>query len=229
MIVQLAFAAMENGLRDDLNEAIKYIVNTTTDSGSTRLPLSCWRSESLSRVFASLHSGMMLYNISGASGPLDFDSRQYTTVTRSIYVHWLVYNNRLLALDYLSTDGSNRTESSLASWEWKTTVQQEFYDIQPFTYPERVDNWAVIVAGSTGWSNYRHQADALNIYQVLRTAGYDDDHIVLIAEDDLANNVSNPDSGSVKRYDGVELHKDLKIDYHISDLTPDVIARCSGS
>lgn len=223
MIVQLAFTAMEKGLRDNLNEAIKYIVNTTNDSGSTRLPLNCWRSESMSRVFASLNSGMMPYNISGASGPLDFDSRQYTTVIRSIYVHWLVYNDRLLALDYLSTDGSSRTEPSLASWEWKTTVQQQFYNVQPFTYPERVDNWAVIVAGSTGWSNYRHQADALNIYQVLRTAGYDDDHIVLIAEDDLAHNDSNPTDGSVMRYDGKELYKNIKIDYHISDLTPDDI------
>lgn len=222
MIVQFAFTAMEKGLRENLNEAIKYIVNTSTDKGSTRLPLNCWRSESMSRVFASLHSGMMLYNISGASGPLDFDSRQYTTVTRSIYVHWLVYNNRLLALDYLSTDGSNRTESSLASWEWKTTVTQEFSAVQPF-YPEREDNWAVIVAGSIGWDNYRHQADALNIYQILRNAGYDDDHIVLIAEDDLAKNDSNPNQGSVKRYDGVELYENVKIDYHISDLTPDDI------
>lgn len=28
-------------------------------------------------------------------------------------------------------------------------------------------HWAVLVAGSQGWGNYRHQADALHAYHVL--------------------------------------------------------------
>lgn len=223
MIVQMALSAMEAGFGGNLNEAIKYIVNTSNEDGSERIPLSCWRPENISRILASIWSGKMAYNISGTSGPLDFDSRQYTAVIHSIYAHWLVYNGSVLALDFLSPDGSNRIESSLASWEWNTSVQQEFYDVQPFIYPDRTDNWALVVAGSKGWINYRHQADALNIYQILKTAGYDDDHIVLIMEDDLASNPDNPKQGSVKRYDGQELYTNLKIDYHISDLTPDDI------
>lgn len=223
MIVQMALCAIEAGFDGNLNEAIKYIVDTHDEDGTPRTPLICWRPENMSRAIDSIWSGKMAFNISGTSGPLDFDSRQYTAVIHSVYAHWLVYNGRVLALDFLSPDGSNRIESSLASWEWNTTVQQEFYDVQPFVYPERTDNWALIVAGSKGWNNYRHQADALNIYQVLKTAGYDDDHIVLIAEDDLASNPSNPDKGSIKRYDGVELYENVRIDYHISDITADDI------
>ena len=35
--------------------------------------------------------------------------------------------------------------------------------------------------------NYRHQADVLNMYWILSKNGYDDDHIVLIIEDDIAD------------------------------------------
>lgn len=48
-------------------------------------------------------------------------------------------------------------------------------------YPELKDKWALLVAASTGWNNYRHQADIFAIYQRLKLSGYDDDHIVLIA------------------------------------------------
>ena len=33
------------------------------------------------------------------------------------------------------------------------------------------DHWGIIVAGSTGFGNYRHQADACHAYQILKTAG----------------------------------------------------------
>ena len=32
--------------------------------------------------------------------------------------------------------------------------------------PEDGELWAVLVAGSNGWSNYRHQADVCHAYQV---------------------------------------------------------------
>ena len=33
------------------------------------------------------------------------------------------------------------------------------------------DHWAVIVAGSNGFYNYRHQADACHAYQVIKNSG----------------------------------------------------------
>jgi len=72
----------------------------------------------------------------------------------------------------------------------------------------------VIASFSTGWENYRHQADALRQYQLLRAAGVDDDHIILIAEDDLAGSGENPNQGEVWNEPGGEnLYQGVEIDY----------------
>ena len=48
------------------------------------------------------------------------------------------------------------------------------------TVKEVQEQWAVLVAGSKGWDNYRHQADVCHAYQVLHEHGVDDDHIVVV-------------------------------------------------
>ena len=49
-------------------------------------------------------------------------------------------------------------------------------------------NWAVLVAGSNGWYNYRHQADVCHAYQILHKNGIPDSNIVVMMYDDLAQN-----------------------------------------
>jgi legumain len=49
-------------------------------------------------------------------------------------------------------------------------------------------NWAVLVAGSNGWYNYRHQADVCHAYQVLHKHGIPDSNIIVMMYDDLAKN-----------------------------------------
>jgi legumain len=49
-------------------------------------------------------------------------------------------------------------------------------------------NWAVLVAGSNGWYNYRHQADVCHAYQILHKNGIPDSNIVVMMYDDLAKN-----------------------------------------
>jgi legumain len=51
------------------------------------------------------------------------------------------------------------------------------------------DNYAVLVAGSNGWYNYRHQADVCHAYQILHKNGIPDSNIVVMMYDDLAKNV----------------------------------------
>jgi GPI-anchor transamidase subunit K len=72
---------------------------------------------------------------------------------------------------------------------------------QPPTFPENRDsggsnnNYAVIVSTSRYWFNYRHQTNALSLYQLLKQyGGYDDEHIVLMIADDgsVAANPRNP-------------------------------------
>ncbi len=49
-------------------------------------------------------------------------------------------------------------------------------------------NWAVVVAGSNGYYNYRHQADACHAYQILHKHGIPDSNIVVMMYDDIAKN-----------------------------------------
>lgn len=49
-------------------------------------------------------------------------------------------------------------------------------------------NWAVLVAGSNGWYNYRHQSDVCHAYQILHKNGIPDSNIIVMMYDDLAQN-----------------------------------------
>lgn len=60
----------------------------------------------------------------------------------------------------------------------------------------------MVVATSSGWDNYRHQADALAAYQLLKSRGVRDDHIVLIMADDIAGNARNREPGVVRNVAG---------------------------
>lgn len=59
------------------------------------------------------------------------------------------------------------------------------------------DKWAVLVAGSNTYSNYRHQADVFHAYKILKKNGFSQDRIITFAFDDIANNVKNPFKGKV--------------------------------
>jgi len=57
--------------------------------------------------------------------------------------------------------------------------------------------WVVLVAGSNGWGNYRHQASVYHAYQLAHKANIPDEHIIVMHYDDLANSKSNPFPGQV--------------------------------
>ncbi|KAL7595845.1 hypothetical protein Lser_V15G30522 [Lactuca serriola] len=57
--------------------------------------------------------------------------------------------------------------------------------------------WAVLVAGSNGYSNYRHQADVCHAYQILKRGGLKDENIIVFMYDDIANNTMNPRPGVI--------------------------------
>lgn len=160
--------------------------------------------------------------LNGASGLLAFDKNVYTNVLHSTYCHWMIYRKNFLLLDYHTTDGSHRTNANLAGWNWKKENEQEFDSgLKEPVYPALQERWAVIIAASCGWNNYRHQADALAFYQLLKSQGYDDGHIVLIAEDDIASHPSNFDPGKVYiSPEGTDVYQGASIDYKLSELSP---------
>jgi legumain len=55
--------------------------------------------------------------------------------------------------------------------------------------------WALLVAGSNGYDNYRHQADICHAYQILKKGGLKDENIIVFMYDDIANNPENPRPG----------------------------------
>ena len=57
--------------------------------------------------------------------------------------------------------------------------------------------WVVLVAGSNGYFNYRHQADVCHAYQIVHKHGIPDENIIVMMYDDIANNKENPMKGQV--------------------------------
>ncbi|MCQ2158154.1 MAG: ABC transporter substrate-binding protein, partial [Bacteroidales bacterium] len=195
-------------------EAMRQIVSGRDDVDSF------WGEDGMLRVTRSLASGGHP-DIDGASGRLEFDEKVYTNVLGTVYMNYVIYEQKYLTLGYCSTKGDRRAGPTLAEWNWNKSKMQDIEGGGDVKYPALDKRWALLIATSTGWENYRHQADVLNIYQQLKSAGYDDDHILLIMEDDLARNPANPQKGVLySRMDGVNIYKDVKVDYHISDLQP---------
>ena len=84
------------------------------------------------------------------------------------------------------------------------------------------DNWAVLACGSTGYINYRHQADIFHVYHTLINRGFSKNHIILFAYDDIAYNEKNPFPGEVyNRPDGPNVYSGVTIDYSFNMVTPE--------
>lgn len=191
-------------------------------SGSD-LNMGSWMGEDMRLVVDALAKGSFP-TVRGASGDMSFDSKVFTNVLNTTYYNYKVYNGRYIILDYNTGVGGNRTDATLAGWNWKASHMQDFNNSDSMTYPEHKGNKALLVASSTGWTNYRHQADVLAIYQLLKLYGYDDNNIILIVEDDIANNQSNPNPGVISvTPGGNNVYKNVNIDYITSDLDCDDI------
>ena len=93
-------------------------------------------------------------------------------------------------------------------------------------YAAATDNhWAVIVAGSSGFGNYRHQADTCHAYQLLKSRGIPEDQIIHLNYDDVADSLRNPFKGKIfnkptkKGEAGRDVYEGCKIDYRRKEAT----------
>ena len=83
------------------------------------------------------------------------------------------------------------------------------------------DQFAVLVAGSNQYKNYRHQSDVFHHYHILTSRGVKPQNIVVMAYDDIANNQRNPYPGQVFNIpDGQDVYAGVVIDYFGKDVTP---------
>jgi len=87
------------------------------------------------------------------------------------------------------------------------------------------DHWAVLVAGSNTYMNYRHQSDTCHAYQIMKKNGVPENQIIHLAYDDIANSSSNPFPGKVFNKPtaagtpGDDVYAGCKIDYKGSETT----------
>ncbi|GAB4854411.1 hypothetical protein Ancab_022997 [Ancistrocladus abbreviatus] len=80
--------------------------------------------------------------------------------------------------------------------------------------------WAVLVAGSTGYENYRHQSSVCHAYQILKKGGLKDENIIVFMYDDIAYNKDNPIPGVIVNHpDGPNVYAGVPKDYTGSNLT----------
>lgn len=82
--------------------------------------------------------------------------------------------------------------------------------------------WAVIAVGSSGYDNYRHQADGCHAYQVLRADGVPAEQIILMMADDVANDPANIYPGKLFNKEGdnvTDVYDGCVVDYRGSDVT----------
>lgn len=91
-------------------------------------------------------------------------------------------------------------------------------------------HWALIIAGSNEWYNYRHQADACHAYQIMRKHGIPESRIVTMMYDDIAHNSENPTPGVVINHpNGKDVYHGVVIDYKGEDVSPtNFLAALSG-
>lgn len=214
LITVLASIWAEKNNEEDLNKAIAALLNGKSISQGG------WTVGMIANYYHAIMAGETPA-ISGATGSLDFDSQYYTTIRSTSYARWITYNGKMVIIDYYSRNSDGHSSSPIAAWEWKKQHMQNIDgNGNVIDYPELKDNYAVLVAASEGWKNYRHQADVLGMYHYLKGMGYDDDHIILIMADDIAHNERNPLQGVIRgELDGENLYEDVHIDYQLGDLT----------
>ena len=150
------------------------------------------------------------FELHGATGSLEFDNQTFTKVLNTTYMLWQPTKGEdgkidITPLIYLSTAGTSSQASTTNIWEQEKRWIQENFDVT--TEPE------------------------LPEYQLLRDAGYDDDHIVLIVEDNLYNNEHNKYPGKIyveQIKDETDLDFDVRedavVDYHFSQITREDVA-----
>lgn len=158
-------------------------------------------------------------NLVGAIGNLKFAPDSYTSLVKSTYMNWVVNDGRAVALDFIDENGI-KLSSYIGAWQWKVTLE-ELENGSDFEYVPSVSdrNLALLICGSEGWYNYRHQADILYVYQTLKANGYTDADIILIMRDDIAYHPANKYPGVIKvAPDGENLYRDVVIDYRADTL-----------
>lgn len=84
------------------------------------------------------------------------------------------------------------------------------------------NNWAVLVCTSRFWFNYRHIANTLSFYHIVKQQGIPDSNIILMLADDMACNPRNSFPAQVFNNQNQQINlygEDVEVDYRGYEVT----------
>jgi len=208
-LVAEAAACVESGHAGSIREGIAGIVGAWKSSGGiAENPV--WNAAGMKEALTNARNDDV-WAINGASGTLHFVEGSLIAQEETIYRHWRYESGKFSLLE-------SSKYSDIYGWgndPTSTIIEYPDY-VTEHPYKDLDSHFAVLIATSTGRSNYRHQADVLAMYQMLKGFGYTDDNIILIMEDDLGDDVRvTPDGENVR--------EGAVIDYKLSQLAPEDI------
>jgi glycosylphosphatidylinositol transamidase (GPIT) subunit GPI8 len=215
MVTCLAYAlAAETGT--SLNQAVSDLFSVESHQ------LGGWTRDGIQMAFNQIVNSHTVPAISGAIGKFTFSPEQHTINNYSTYaVQYMAYG-KFYQTDFVSR-GGKVSSSEHGAWMWNKLFDQDFdHTMTDANLKPCEGNKAVLISTSSGWNNYRHQADILAYYQELKKNGFTDDELILIMADDLAFDSKNPYPGQIIRNNKSleNLYSDVKIDYKLDQISP---------
>ena len=202
------------------------IYDLTFPNADASLSATVWDASPMALYLQSLDKGQVP-QFRGASGNIAFDAESCAAAAGTTYVHWQIYDGQVKFLRYFSSKGNHRTGEATVAWKYlydENVAQQRFAEQAQdqeaaIDYAPLTGQYALLVHASTEFKNYRHLSDVLSVYQQLKRSGFDDDHIILIADRSVADDRKNPEPGTVRAsIDGPDLMAGAVIDYDASTL-----------
>lgn len=187
-----------------------------------------WNASGVRTALTDIRTGAMPW-ITGASGGLEYDMVLGVDPIITWYSDWTVDNGTFRTIRTISSEnltaGSKSDEGSLGVSHASDALMTVSSRSGPYAATgERKDFRAVIVGPSRGWTNYRHQADALSIYTLLRKNGVDDDHIILMTFDDVPYTSENPLKGDIHNAPkGQNVRAGAQVDYSGTNVTAEAL------
>lgn len=164
-----------------------------------------WRADAMKQYIKKMRNKDKSQVLCGAAGCIAFDQMNCTQLAHTTYVHWQIAGGHIMHNTYYGAEGKQIVDKgvSINIFYDDETANKDFADMATdsdfgIEYPQLSSQYAILVQGSNGMANYRHQSDVLAMYQLLRRGGLDDDHIILITDAALANDAQNNEPGVVR-------------------------------
>ncbi|MDO9325922.1 MAG: C13 family peptidase [Methanoregula sp.] len=218
LIAAFTEARQERTLFESLPDSVRQVVyGEATVTG--------WDAQGVHTALGEIHSGPMPW-ITGASGGLEYDEVLGVDPIASYYANWQVSNGTFRTVRVLDSENStvpDKTGGESAGQSRASAGLMSSSSTITGTYSapgERTNFKAVIVGPSRGWKNYRHQADVLTIYTLLRQNGVDDADIILMTYDDVPTVPENPRQGDIHNIPkGQNIRTGARVDYYGTNVT----------